>query len=64
MRRINSSRNLYARRVIDRSARKTHNRRSKQFKSVIERDFAAMAIVWRMLKEGTARAFGEIGRQY
>ena len=64
MRRINSRRKLYDRRDFDHSGGKTDNRRSKRFKSVLERDFAAMARVGRMLKEGTARAFGEIGRQY
>ena len=39
-------------------------RRSKQFKSLFHRDLAAMNQVWTMLKQGTIRAFGEIGRQY
>jgi len=39
-------------------------RRPQQFKSLLHRDLAAMNRVWRMLKEGTIRAFGEIGRQY
>ena len=39
-------------------------RRSKQFKSLFHRDLAAMKQVWAMIKQGTIRAFGEIGRQY
>ena len=39
-------------------------RRSKQFKSLFHRDLAAMNQVWAMIKQGTIRAFGEIGRQY
>ena len=38
--------------------------RSKQFKSLFQRDLAAMNKVWAMLKEGTIRALGEVGRQY
>ena len=39
-------------------------RRAIKFKSVFHRDLAAMNQVWRMLKRGSIRAFGEIGRQY
>ena len=39
-------------------------KRSKQFRSIFNRDLAAMNQVWRMLKQGTIRALGEIGRQY
>ena len=45
-------------------SRRQNVRRSKQFKSVFHRDLAAMNKVWTMLKQGTIRAFGEIGRQY
>ena len=46
------------------SSRRKDVRRSKQFKSLFHRDLAAMQQVWAMLKQGTIRAFGEIGRQY
>ena len=39
-------------------------RKPKQFKSLFHRDLAAMKQVWAMIKQGTIRAFGEIGRQY
>tara|TARA_Y100001968_G_C19021776_1_gene555477 strand:- start:357 stop:542 length:186 start_codon:yes stop_codon:yes gene_type:complete len=39
-------------------------RRKGRFNSSFERDLFAMAEVWRLLKEGTIRAIGEIGRQY
>ncbi len=38
--------------------------RPKRFKSSLDRDFLAMKQVWEMLKTGTIRWFGEIGRQY
>ena len=45
--------------------RTTENtRRPIKFKTVFDRDLAAMNQVWRMLKKGAMRAFGEIGRQY
>ena len=46
------------------SSRRKDVRKSKQFKSLFHRDLAAMKQVWAMLKQGTIRAFGEIGRQY
>tara|TARA_Y100001968_G_C19093562_1_gene588921 strand:+ start:478 stop:672 length:195 start_codon:yes stop_codon:yes gene_type:complete len=60
----NHRRKFYGRRSIYNPFRKTYPRSSKRFKSVFERDLSAMNKVWRMLKEGTIRAFGEIGRQY
>tara|TARA_B100000214_G_scaffold277070_1_gene206948 strand:+ start:95 stop:274 length:180 start_codon:yes stop_codon:yes gene_type:complete len=46
------------------SSRRKNVRKSTQFKSLFHRDLAAMKQVWAMLKQGTIRAFGEIGRQY
>ena len=46
-----------------RQGRKGANR-SKPFNSDFERDLAAMNRVWRMLRQGTIRWLGEIGRQY
>ena len=45
-------------------SRRKDVRKAKQFKSLFHRDLAAMKQVWAMLKQGTIRAFGEIGRQY
>ena len=64
MRRINSGRNFRVSRRIDRRFSNTKFREGKRFSSVLERDFAAMASVWKMLRRGAVRAFGEIGRQY
>ena len=53
------------RRIGDKINRRRKNvRQSGKFKSTFNRDLAAMNHVWRMLKQGTIRAFGEIGRQY
>ena len=46
------------------SSRRKDVGKSKQFKSLFHRDLAAMKQVWAMLRQGTIRAFGEIGRQY
>ena len=46
------------------ASRRKDVRRSKQFKILFHRDLAAMKQVWVMMKQGTIRAFGEIGRQY
>ena len=46
------------------SNRRKDVRKSKQFKSLFHRDLVAMKQVWAMLRQGTIRAFGEIGRQY
>ena len=45
-------------------SRRKNVRRPQQFKSLLHRDLAAMNQVWAMIKQGTIRAFGEIGRQY
>ena len=50
-------------RTSGRQGRKSANR-SKPFNSDFERDLAAMNRVWRMLRQGTIRWLGEIGRQY
>ena len=50
-------------RASGRQGRKGVNR-SKPFNSDFERDLAAMNRVWRMLRQGTIRWLGEIGRQY
>ena len=50
--------------VFKMNSRRKDVRRSKQFKSLFHRDLAAMNQVWAMIKQGTIRAFGEIGRQY
>ena len=34
------------------------------FKNDFQRDLCAMQEVWRLLKQGTIRWFGEVGRQY
>tara|TARA_Y100001968_G_scaffold242919_1_gene226659 strand:+ start:43 stop:237 length:195 start_codon:yes stop_codon:yes gene_type:complete len=64
MRMSNSRGHVYKRSTNDVLLRGQRHRRSRRFNSVFERDLAAMAKVWRMLKKGTIRAFGEIGRQY
>ena len=46
------------------SSRKDVRRSKQRFKSMLNRDLAAMNKVWIMLKQGTIRALGEIGRQY
>ncbi len=56
----------------DRNFQKTtvHNYRRKKTnyseptKNTFERDLLAMKQVWEMLKEGTVRWCGEVGRQY
>ena len=34
------------------------------FQSELDRDFAAMKRVWKMIRQGAVRMVGEIGRQY
>ncbi|HGY5545776.1 MAG: hypothetical protein AB8A35_08625 [Prochlorococcus sp.] len=50
-------------RTTSRQARQ-HSSKSRRFNSDFERDLAAMGRVWRMLRQGTMRWFGEVGRQY
>jgi len=40
------------------------NRAPQQFKNDFDRDLAAMARVWSMIRHGAVRWIGEIGRQY
>ena len=40
------------------------NRAPKRFKNEFDRDLAAMARVWAMIRHGAVRWIGEIGRQY
>ena len=49
------------------SARRLKARPSKQmnnFNNGLDRDIAAMRKVWEMLREGSVRWLGEVGRQY
>ena len=39
-------------------------RHSNNFKNGLDRDIAAMRKVWEMLREGSVRWLGEVGRQY
>tara|TARA_B100000029_G_scaffold471120_1_gene510525 strand:+ start:1385 stop:1570 length:186 start_codon:yes stop_codon:yes gene_type:complete len=38
--------------------------KKQRFNNTFERDLFAMRQVWKMLKTGTIRWFGEVGRQY
>ena len=44
--------------------RRNKIRYSKTNKDALARDLLAMKEVWEMLKEGTVKWFGEVGRQY
>jgi len=44
--------------------RRSSHRRHGQFKTELDRDFAAMRRVWQMLRYGAIRMIGEVGRQY
>ena len=53
------------RRLMTRSSKQINNlRHASNFNNVLDRDIAAMKKVWKMLLEGSARWFGEVGRQY
>ena len=39
-------------------------RHPNNFKNGLDRDIAAMRKVWEMLREGSVRWLGEVGRQY
>lgn len=43
---------------------KGHQLDRTRVRSEFDRDFAAMKRVWRMIRDGTVRMVGEIGRQY
>ena len=64
MRRNSYVRNMPRRRRLRDVSRSHSARGSRSSSNMFERDLIAMAMVWRMLKEGTLKAFGEIGRQY
>ena len=64
MRRRNYRGNVYRSNKRKEGFRKQDVRSSGEFKTLFNRDLSAMNQVWRMIKEGTIRAFGEIGRQY
>ena len=40
------------------------NRAPQRFRNDFDRDLAAMARVWSMIRQGAVRWIGEIGRQY
>ena len=40
------------------------SRAPKRFRNDFDRDLAAMARVWSMIRQGAVRWIGEIGRQY
>ncbi len=44
--------------------RKRQAANSKHATNTFQRDLLAMKQVWKMLKTGTIRWFGEVGRQY
>ena len=53
------------RRLITRPSKQINNsRHSSNFNNGLDRDIAAMKKVWKMLREGSVRWLGEIGRQY
>ncbi len=41
-----------------------NNRAPQRFRTDFDRDLAAMARVWSMIRQGAVRWIGEIGRQY
>ncbi|QNG25964.1 hypothetical protein [Synechococcus sp. HK01-R] len=46
------------------SHRRRHERPTPKRRSELDRDLAAMAKVWWMIRQGAVRMLGEIGRQY
>jgi hypothetical protein len=46
------------------SHRRRHERVPTKSRSELDRDLAAMARVWWMIRQGAVRMLGEIGRQY
>jgi len=46
------------------SHRRHHERIPTKRRSALDRDLAAMARVWWMIRQGSVRMLGEIGRQY
>ncbi|NDD67823.1 MAG: hypothetical protein EBZ29_00065 [Synechococcaceae bacterium WB9_4xC_028] len=46
------------------SQHRRHERPTPKRRSELDRDLAAMAKVWWMIRQGAVRMLGEIGRQY
>ncbi len=46
------------------SKQKNNSRHPNNFNNGLVRDIAAMRKVWEMLRKGSVRWFGEVGRQY
>jgi len=54
-----------ARRLKARPSKQINNlRQPNSFNNELDRDIAAMKKVWEMLREGSVRWLGEVGRQY
>ena len=54
-----------ARRLKARPSKQINNlRQTNNFNNGLDRDIAAMRKVWKMLREGSVRWLGEVGRQY
>ena len=54
-----------ARRLKARPSKQINNlRQPNNFNNGLDRDIAAMRRVWKMLREGSVRWLGEVGRQY
>jgi len=51
-------------RPIHASNRRRPDRQAPKGRSKFDRDLAAMAQVWWMIRQGAVRMLGEIGRQY
>ncbi len=59
-----SKKNLITEHFPHRASRKLGNRKIVDVKSPFEKDLLAMQEVWKMLKTGVIRWFGEVGRRY
>ena len=54
-----------ARRLKARPSKQINNlKQPNNFNNGLDRDIAAMRKVWKMLREGSVRWLGEVGRQY
>ena len=54
-----------ARRLKAKPSKQINNlRHPSDFNNGLDRDIAAMKKVWKMLREGSVRWLGEVGRQY
>ncbi len=47
-----------------RPSKQLNMKHAKHFSTGLDRDIAAMKVVWRMLREGSVRWIGEVGRKY